>query len=187
MRLTFLPAFVFLLSTTLLAQSGQSNSDRNGMHHDAAVPSVTLALTGLDGTSRTLSSADLKAMPHVTVTVTNGHSHAQESYSGVPVRDLLATVAASKIANGADPAKPKGSPRLTTIVVAQGTDKYRVVLTLCDTDPGCRSGKAIVADTMNNQPLTADGAFKLILTEDKMPARWVRNLNALTEQNLGPI
>ena len=38
-------------------------------------------------------------------------------------------------------------------------------------------GEVIVADTMNGQPLDAkSGPFKLVVTEDKRPARWVRNL-----------
>ncbi|GAA3768536.1 hypothetical protein GCM10022270_31830 [Terriglobus aquaticus] len=148
------------------------------MKHEAGVPSKTLALTGLDGSTRTLSADDLKALPHVSVAVTNGHTHQQETYSGVPVKDLLALVA-SKPGAG-----PHVSPR-TTVVIAGATDHFQVVLTMCDTDPGCRSGQAIVADAEDGKPLTADGAFKLILTEDKMPGRWTRNLDSLTEKNVG--
>ena len=157
------------------------------MKHEAATPSTTLTVTGLEG-SRTLSIAELKAMPHTTVTVTNSHTKTQESYSGVAVRDLLALVAPARLVpvNGApadSPARPKASPRMT-VIIARGTDGFRVALTLCDTDPGCRSGQSIVADSIDGQPLTTDGAFKLILTEDKIPGRWVRNLDNLTVKNL---
>lgn len=150
-----------------------------GMKREAGVPSKTLVVTGLDGASKTLTPEDLKALPHVTVTVTNGHSHRQETYSGVAVKELLALVA-SKPAEGS----ARVSPRMT-VVVAGATDNFHVALTLCDTDPGCRSGQAIVADAENGKTLTTDGAFKLILTEDKMPGRWARNLSSLTEKNLG--
>ena len=33
-----------------------------------------------------------------------------------------------------------------TVVIAGATDNFHVALTLCNTDPGCRSGQAIVAD-----------------------------------------
>jgi hypothetical protein len=154
-----------------------------GMKHEAGVPSKTLVLTGLDGATKTLSADDLKAMTHVTVTVMNGHSHQQETYSGVPLKDLLALVSSKPIASKPG-AGPRVSPR-TTVVLAGATDHFQVALTLCDTDPGCRSGQAIVADTLDSKPLAADGAFKLILTEDKMPGRWVRNLDSLTEKNVG--
>jgi hypothetical protein len=42
------------------------------------------------------------------------------------------------------------------------------------------AGDVIVALTLDGKPLTEDGAFKLVSTEDKRPARWVRNLMALT-------
>ncbi len=144
----------------------------------AAVASRDLALTGADGTARVITTADLKALPHITVTVTNGHSHKQESYSGVPVLDVLKLVPAMHTNGKAQP--------LTTVVVAEGTDGYRVAISLCDVDPGCRSGQAIVADAQNGQPLTTTGLFQLILTEDKMPKRWVHNLSALTEQTVHP-
>jgi hypothetical protein len=38
----------------------------------------------------------------------------------------------------------------------------------------------IVATSMDGKPLGADGALKLISTEDKKPQRWVRNLTAIT-------
>ena len=157
------------------------------MKHDAGVRSTTLTVTGMDGTVKTLSIAELMAMPQTTATVMNGHTHTQETYGGVAVKDLLALVAPAKMVPvvGSNAAmKTKVSPRMT-VVVARGTDGFRVALTLCDTDPGCRSGQAIVADTVDGKPLAGDGAFKLILTEDKAPGRWVRNLDALTVKNLG--
>ena len=150
------------------------------MKHEAGPPSTTLTLTGLNGEAKALNVAELKAMPHQSVTVTNGHSHKQETYSGVAVKDLLALVSTKAVDGGAKPPS-----RFLTVIVAGGTDHYRIAIALCDTDPGCRNGQAIVADTVDGQPLAADGAFKLILTEDKMPARWVRNLDTLTEKSLG--
>jgi hypothetical protein len=51
------------------------------------------------------------------------------------------------------------------------------VIALAEVDPSFHSGEVIVADTMNGQPLDAkSGPFKMVVTEDKRPARWVRNL-----------
>jgi hypothetical protein len=70
------------------------------------------------------------------------------------------------------------------VVIAGATDNFHVAITLCDTNPACRNGQAIVADTLDGAPLTTDGAFKLVLTEDKKPARWARNLESLTVKGL---
>lgn len=142
-------------------------------HKPASIPSTQLVITGLTGTSRTLTPAELKALPHVPVSVHNAHNNKDESYNGVPVKDLLALVEPAKGAG------PKVSGNMLAVIAA-ATDGFHVAVTLCDTNPDCRSGQAIVADTQDGVPLTAEGAFKLILTEDKKPARWARNLQSLT-------
>ncbi len=177
-----------LLATVSLPAIAMAQMDHaaamGGMKREALISSSKLTITGLHGETKALDSSDLAAMPHETVTVTNGHTHQQETYSGVPVKDLLALVEAN--AAGMDTMERRRAGRLL-VIFAEGTDNYRIVLTACDTDPGCRSGKAIVADSLNSKPLTTDGVFKLILTEDKTPSRWVRNLKGLTVKNLGPM
>jgi hypothetical protein len=164
-------SIALLLPLLSFAQVG----DHSGMAmaKPAAKPSTALTLTGLGGATKTLSPADFKALPHITVSVMNAHAGKQESYSGVAVKDLLAMV---------EPAKGEG-PKVSSnmqIVIAGATDNFHVAITLCDTNPECRNGQAIVADTLDGAPLTGDGAFKLVLTEDKKPARWARNLESLT-------
>ena len=141
--------------------------------------STELLLTGIAGKTKTLTPAEMKALPHVTVSVHNAHNNKDESYTGVPLKDLLALV---------EPAKgegPKTSANMT-IVVAGATDNFHVAITLCDTNPECRNGQAIVADTLDGAPIAADGVFKLVLTEDKKPARWARNLSSLTVKAVAP-
>ena len=118
----------------------------------------------------TLSVADLKAMPHSTVTVHNSHSNADETYSGVRLADLLSKYGA-----------PLGSElhgeALALYVVATGSDGYKAVFALAEIDPSFHPGEFLVADAMDGKPLDAhNGPFKLVVTEDKRPARSVRNL-----------
>jgi hypothetical protein len=161
--------FVALLPFSVPAQM----SGHGGMAMDkAAKPSTDLTITGLSGKTKTLTPADFKALPHVEVKVHNTHNNQDETYSGVPVKELLALVVPAE-GEGA-----KVSPNVQ-IVVAGATDNFHVALTLCDTNPDCRSGQAIVADALDGKPLEKDGAFKLVLTEDKRPARWARNLMSL--------
>jgi hypothetical protein len=117
-----------------------------------------------------LKVADLKALPRTTVSVHNEHSKADETYTGVRLADLLAKMEA-----------PLGHDlrgvALSGYIVATGSDGYVAVIALAEADPSFHSGEVIVADSMNGQPLDEkSGPFKLVVTEDKRPARWVRNL-----------
>src|SRR5271163_4174187 len=68
-----------------------------------------------------LSLSDFRALPHTTVKVHNAHTDADESYSGVPVANLLAMVDAP-LGN-----KLRGEA-LANYLIASGSDGYSVVL-----------------------------------------------------------
>ncbi len=161
---------VFACVASMQAQTPAGGMD---MQHKAAVPSTTLKVTGLDGKETTYSAAELKAMPHKTVAVYNEHAKANESYSGVPLTELLAKA-------GAPTGEKLRGKGFLLYVVAEGTDHYKVVYSIDETDPANHAGDIIVADTLNGEAIAADGAFKLVSSEDKRPARWVRNLSAIT-------
>ena len=44
----------------------------------------------------------------------------------------------------------------------------------------------IVADSVDDHNLDKDGAFKMVSTEEKRPARWVRNLASITVIEVKP-
>ena len=112
----------------------------------------------------------LKAMPHKTVTVHNPHTNADETYSGVPLIDLLAGL-------GVPHGKDLHGKALSDYVVATGSDGYKAVLALAEIDPEFHPGEVLVADQMDGKPLDAKtGPFRLVVTEDKRPARSVHNL-----------
>ncbi|MFY9740638.1 MAG: carboxypeptidase regulatory-like domain-containing protein [Candidatus Sulfotelmatobacter sp.] len=123
-----------------------------------------------------VSPADFRALPHVTLKVHNGHTNADETYSGVPLATLLARIDA-----------PMGSDlrakAMTSYLVATGSDGYSVVLSVAEVDPGFRDSQAIVADSRDGQPLGKNGPFQLIVPGDKRPARWVHNLVSITLQH----
>ncbi len=150
---------IFCLASAVLAQQGGLSSKE------------TLTISGLsDHPPLTLKVADLKSLTHITVTIHNPHSNADETYSGVRLADLLAKVGA-----------PLGSDlrgkALADYVVATGSDGYRAVLALGEIDPAFHPGEVIVADAMNEKPLDDhSGPMKMVVTEDKRPARSVRNL-----------
>lgn len=117
-----------------------------------------------------LKIADLKAMPRTAVSVHNEHSKADETYVGVRLADVLGKL-------GAPLGHDLRGVALSGYIVATGSDGYVAVIALAEVDTTFHSGEVIVADTMNGAPLDAkSGPFKLVVTEDKRPARWVRNL-----------
>jgi len=163
-----------LAATTLMASSLFA---RQAPPASNAVPASTAALSDQLKISAhayhddlLLKVADLKSMPRTTVTVHNEHSKADEGYSGVRLADLLGKM-------GAPLGHDLRGVALSGYIVATGSDGYVAVVALAEVDPTFHSGEVIVADTMNGAPLDAkSGPFKLVVTEDKRPARWVRNL-----------
>ena len=58
-----------------------------------------------------------------------------------------------------------------------GALRYKTVVAFAEADPSFHPGEVLVADTIGGKPLDAhSGAFKLVVTEDRRPARSVRNL-----------
>jgi hypothetical protein len=135
----------------------------------AAAPADTLKIA-FGGKSATWTVATLAALPHVTVTVHNEHTKADETYSGVPLIALLTPLGVSD--------KPRGKD-LRLYVVAEGSDLYEVVYSIGEITPDVSSSTVIVADTENGHPIASDGPMKLVATGEKRPARWVRNLIAI--------
>ena len=130
----------------------------------------SLTITAPGHGSKIIDFAALKAMPHKTVTVHNPHTNADETYSGVPLIDLLASL-------GVPHGKDLHGKALSDYVVATGSDGYKAVLALAEVDPEFHPGDVLVADTMDGKPLDAKtGPFKLVVTEDKRPARSVHSL-----------
>ncbi len=112
----------------------------------------------------------LSDYPHQTVTIFDHHTNANETYSGVPLMDLLAHL-------GVPHGKDLMGKALAEYVVATGSDGYKSVVALGEIDPEFHPGVVLVADTLDGKPLGAKtGPFRLVVSEDKRPARSVRNL-----------
>lgn len=135
----------------------------------AQTSSVSLKIQS--GSQQSSISLDtLKSLPHKTVTLHNPHANADETYSGVPLIELLKQV-------GAPTGKDVHGKALSEYIVATGSDGYKAVLALAEIEPDFHPGDVLVADTLDGKPLDAKaGPFKLVVTEDKRPARSVHNL-----------
>lgn len=151
---------------------GQMDGMKMPATNQRAAESTELVLV-VNGTRATLSVADLRAMPQKTVRVHNTHTNADESYTGVPLSDLLAKA-------GFTPAAATQHEMLRSYVQAEGTDHYLVLYSLVEVEPSEHTGDVIVATSVDDHSLGADGQLKLVSTEDRKPQRWVRNLTKIT-------
>ncbi len=141
------------------------------MHHGdkPAGPASPLKIT-FGAQSAEFTPEKLATMPHTTVTVFNGHANANQTFSGVPLIDLLKTLGVNDQPRGKD---------FRMYIEAEGSDGYVVVYSIGEVTPYIHDGTVIVADTLAGKPIADSGPFQLVATGEKHPARWVRNLVAI--------
>jgi DMSO/TMAO reductase YedYZ molybdopterin-dependent catalytic subunit len=142
----------------------------------AQTPNTTaqLKVSGAVSTPLTLTAADLKNMPRTTLQVTNSHEKKSETYEGVLLEELLKKA-------GAPHGEQLRGPLMTTYVVAEASDGYRVVFAIAELDSDFLNSEVLVADTVDGGPIDPKrGPFRLVAPHDKRPARWVRMLQSIT-------
>ena len=142
------------------------------------LPLAIAAVVAGAPTEIAIDAATRAALPpaHATFTA-HGKSH---SCSGVRLADLLARagVPAGEAIKGA---------ALTTVVVADAADGYRVVFSLGELDAHLGKATVIVADRCDGAPLAAgDGPLRLVVTGDARGARSLRQLERLATVTLAP-
>jgi hypothetical protein len=170
--------FVTLTALALsMPASGHSQSQpmpaapmgQMGEMHRPAPPAGPLQITFGDKSAE-WTPEKLATLPHVTVTVHNEHTKADETYGGVPLIALLTPLGVTD--------KPRGKD-FRLYVVAAGSDGYEVTYSIGEVTPDVSTATVIVADSEGGKPIAADGPLKLVATGEKRPARWVRNLAAI--------
>ena len=137
--------------------------------HKPGPPAGPLKITYGDQSAE-WTPATLAALPHATITVYNEHAKASQTYSGVPLIDLLTKLGV--------PDKPRGK-QFKLYLVAVGSDGYEVVYSLGEVAPDVHDAMVLVADSQDGKPIADDGPLKMVATGEKRPARWVRNLVAV--------
>jgi len=139
------------------------------MHH-ASAPAPGPLRVSFGAKTSDFTPEQLAALPHTTISVYNEHEKANQTYSGVPLIDLLTPLGVS--------AKPHGK-EFRFYVVAEGADDYQVVYSIGEITPDVHDGTVLVADSVNGKSLGNNGVFQLVAIGEKRPARWVRNLVAV--------
>jgi len=134
---------------------------------------ATLRLDGLVATPRTLTAADLAALPprEQTITDKDGKQHV---YRSVALADVLHLA-------GAPAGKAIHGPVLAEAVLATAADGYQAVFALPEIDADFSPQTILLASSRDGQPLPPppDGPYQLIVPLEKKPARWVRQLMGL--------
>ena len=160
-------------SFSVLPRSSAQISPAGEAQHAAredpgALPTITM--TASSGEQVSITAADIATMPRRTITVFNAHTQIKESYGGVLLSDLLPRLHAPL-------GKDLHGKGLGMYLIAGGADHYTAVYSLAEVDPAFHPGSVLVADTLNGQVLPQkQGPLQLVNTEDKRPARWVRQL-----------
>jgi hypothetical protein len=91
-RQQFLPTAFGIPVLALMLSYGPVAVDAQQMEHSSPSPSTHLTIKTYEGKTLTVSPEELAALPHKSVSVFNAHSKANETYSGVPLADLLSKV-----------------------------------------------------------------------------------------------
>lgn len=143
---------------------------QNGVGVVTTFPAGVLTIVAGPRERGVFTPATLKDYPHVTITIFNHHINKKETYSGVPLMDLLAPL-------GVPHGKNLMGKALAEYIVATGSDGYKTVLSLGEINPGFHPGVVLVADSLDGRPLGAKtGPFRLVVSEDANQTRSVRNL-----------
>jgi hypothetical protein len=122
----------------------------------------------VDGTSKTVTAAALQKLPRDTATMVF-HEEPPMKYEGVRLTSVLreAGVRADSLRG----------PALTTRLVIEAKDGYKIVLTLAELDPSLGARRVLLADRVDGKPLPADEApWRLIIPGDQRPARSARQV-----------
>jgi hypothetical protein len=97
-------------------------------------------------------------------------------YSGTPLEEVLK-------AGGLMCDSGMASIReiVTTTVLVEAVDEYQAVFSLAELRPELTDRVILLADTKDSQPLRPrEGPFRIIVCGGGLPARWVRQVKAVT-------
>ena len=116
-------------------------------------------------------------MPRAEARITDPQNPGKEIvYSGTPLMEVLK-------AGGLLPDSGMAGIReiVAMTVLVEATDGYRAAFSLAELDPELTDRVILLADTKDSQPLPLrEGPFRIIVPGEKRPARWVRQVKAVT-------
>ena len=161
------PILTLMLVLLVLAFPGMSRADD-------PVLRVSYA-----GKSLLFTSAEIAAMTHQDVSAMDAHEKQRHTYSGVPVRTVLAQA-------GAPFGEKLRGPGMRLAGVARSKDGYGVVYALTEFDEAFNDRTILLVDKQDGLALVpGQGPIRLVAPGDKRPARWLRMLTSLEVLSVG--
>ena len=141
---------------------------RNRMQGIAELGPAEFHVHGVNGSSATLTAADLYKMPQQNISVNDRGTPV--TYQGVLLTDVLAKVST-----------PSGEAFMKTgashYVVVEGQDGYKAVFSWAEIDTSFTDRKLYIAMKRDGLPIAQKhGPFHLIVPGDKRNSRWVRQV-----------
>jgi hypothetical protein len=116
-------------------------------------------------------AAEITAMPHQKVSV-DDHGKTV-TFEGVPLRLVLEK-------GGVTLGDSLRGKRLSSCLLVEAADGYRVVIALPELDSGFSDRVILLADQADGHPLESkEGPFRIVIPGEKRIARWVRQVVAL--------
>jgi DMSO/TMAO reductase YedYZ molybdopterin-dependent catalytic subunit len=113
-------------------------------------------------------------MPRKTLRIENTRAKKTDVYEGVPLEALLQKA-------GVPQGEQIRGAAMTTYVLIEAADDYRVIFSLAEIDSGFQDSEILLADTLDGAPLAPDqGPFKLVAPHEKRPARWIKMVKSIT-------
>jgi DMSO/TMAO reductase YedYZ molybdopterin-dependent catalytic subunit len=177
---TTLPLGIVLMLCLQSIDSGWAQNKAGDAVSPSAQAEGFLDLLGDLPNPRRIDVSELHRLPRVEVRTTDPHDPGKEIvYSGTTLVETLKTgglVVDSGMAGLRDAVK--------MTVIVEATDGYRAVFSLAELDPELTDRVILLADTKDGQPLPLrEGPLRIIVPGEKRPARWVRQVKALTVRN----
>ena len=127
----------------------------------------SLGLVGEKGAAKSLTMAELSALPQSELTVTEKDG-AKMVFRGPTLRSLV-TLA------GAPTGHEFRGPNMLIAIVAEASDGYKAAYMLAEVDEGFGNKNAILALTQDANALPEkDGPFRVVMPGEEHRARWIR-------------
>jgi DMSO/TMAO reductase YedYZ molybdopterin-dependent catalytic subunit len=139
----------------------------------AAPPVDRLHVSVPGGTPLDLGAAEVAAFPQVELRAVDSHGKGG-LFRGVELVELLHRA-------GAASGEALRGSHLRDVVRVECADGYVIAFTLAELDPAMGARRVLLADTLDGKPLGPEqGPWRLVVPEDKRPARWARQVRSVT-------
>jgi len=133
-----------------------------------------LTIEAEGGKQVVLARSDIESLPHVQLTIpASGDSAAPIRYEGVALKSVLEKA-------GVEFGHSLRGKRMTSCLLVEAADGYRVVIALPEIDPDFNDKQVVLAFSQNGKPLDAkDGPYRIVIPDEKRMARWVKQVTTL--------